>query len=89
MAGHPRGVKIEEYIKDDSTLVGGKVVKIPLAQLGDKFFGQGQGKNVQPVIETIFSDENGVSNATTTAILAPPYLYLTGLFSKGLVRCNV
>lgn len=74
-------------------LVHSKVVRIPMAQLGDKFFGRGSGQTAKPVIEPIVMDVTGKLNASTTTVEVSfnggTYLYSTSWRAMGLSRCKL
>lgn len=73
--------------------VHSKVVRIPMAQLGDKFFGRGSGQTAKPVIEPIVMDVTGKLNASTTTVEVSfndgTYLYSTSWRAIGLSRCKL
>ena len=67
----------------------GKVVRIPAAQIGDMFYGRGSGRVAKPVVQNLFYDNKGVTNSTCTSVLIDDYLYISGLFTRGLIKCRI
>jgi hypothetical protein len=75
------------------TKVHSKVVRISLAQLGDKYFGSGSGQTTKPIVENVLMDVTGKLNATTTSVEVSydgsDWLFSTSWRASGLTRCKL
>ena len=73
--------------------VHSKVVRVPIAQLGDTFFGGGSGQTSKPIIETILMDVTGLINGATTSVEVTygeaDWLFVTSWRNIGLARCKL
>lgn len=73
--------------------VHSKVVRVPLAQLGDTFFGSGSGQTAKPIVEPVLMDVTGVINGATTAVEVSydgaDWLFITSWRAVGLTRCKL
>jgi len=71
-----------------------KVVRIPLSQLGDKYFGGGSGRTAPPVVENVLMDATGKLNGSTTSVEVwtedgTEWLISTSWRSIGLTKCKL
>ena len=90
ITGHPIGLKLGQQVADYKNVHSpGKVVRIPAAQIGDKFYGRGSGRVAKPVVQTLFYDNTGVADCACTSVLIDNYLYVSGLFTQGLIKCPI
>lgn len=73
--------------------VHSKVVRIAIAQIGDKFFGGGSGATAKPVIEPVLMDFTGKLNGATTTVevsySGSDWIYSTSWRAVGLTRCKL
>lgn len=73
--------------------VHSKIVRVPLAQLGDTFFGTGSGQTSKPIVETVLMDCTGKINAATTSVEVSyggsDWLFSTSWRAIGLTRCKL
>ena len=73
--------------------VHSKVVRIPLAQLGDSYFGGGSGRTANPIVEPVLMDVTGKVNGSTTAVEVDydgsDWLFVTSWRAVGLTRCKL
>ena len=73
--------------------VHSKVVRVPLAQLGDTFFGSGSGQTAKPIVEPVLMDVTGVINGATTSVevsySGADWLFITSWRAVGLTRCKL
>ena len=66
-----------------------KVVRIPLGQIGDAFFGEGSGKTANPIIEDVLMDATGKLDGGTIAVEVDDNLFLTSWRAVGLTKCKL
>ena len=70
-----------------------KVVRIPLAQIGDTFFGKGSGKTVQPVIDPVLMDITGKADGATTSLEVQygdhEFIFVTSWRAVGITKCKL
>jgi len=70
-----------------------KVVRVPLAQLGDTFYGKGSGHTAKPIIEDVLMDATGIISGATTAVEVSygvgTWLYVTSWRAQGLTKCKL
>ena len=78
---------------DPSVIAHSKVVRIPLAQLGDSYFGGGSGHTANPIIETLLMDGTGKISGATTAVEmnynGADWLFVSSWRAAGLTRCKL
>ena len=78
---------------DPEANVHSKIVRIPIAQLGDKFFGGGSGATAKPVVEDVLMDFTGKLNGATTTVEVSysdsDWIYSTSWRAVGLTRCKL
>jgi hypothetical protein len=69
-----------------------KVVRVPLSQIGDGFFGGG-GQTAKPIVEPVLMDVTGKINGATTSIEVTydgsDWLFVTSWRAVGLTRCKI
>lgn len=78
---------------DQNLKVHSKLVRVPLAQLGDSFFGSGSGHTAKPIVDTVLMDVTGIINGSTTAVEVSygesDWLYATSWRAVGLTKCKL
>ena len=89
------GVPVAKTAMDFNPTVNthSKVVRVPLAQLGDTFFGSGSGQTAKPIVEPVLMDATGVIKGATTSVelsyAGADWLFITSWRAVGLTRCKL